>query len=363
MIPALIIFFLLFLLPFIVLPIGISPFESSKVIVAEIAIELLALVYFYTHPKQIFKILNTLFGKLIFVLLILTVIHLPFQITNNTFFGNAFRREGIFLLWHLIVFSVISGNIKLEHIPKWFYPVPLPGLLLGTLLVGLNLNGRSVGTLGEPNALAATAVFLFPFAFFAYQKNSFKILAFIFTITIILLSGSRSALLALLLEVLLLFLIQKVKFSFVKAFTVCIMLFSLSLYLPFLQGGGLYENRAEIWQTAFYAGSTSPLLGHGFGNATGALQTAAKSLDNNIKYQFVDSSHNFVLDWWIQGGLPGVIMILFMVSYSFRQFIINKRFLEITAFLGIITAMSFNPTSVTVLIAFLWLIGRGFAAS
>lgn len=363
MVPTLIIPFLLFFLPLVVLPIGISPFESSKVIVAEIVIELLALVYFYTNPKQVFRILNTLFGKLTVLLLLLPIIHLLFQITSNTFFGNAFRLQGIFLLWHLIIFSLISAHIKFENMQKHLYLISLVGLFLGVFIFGLNLNGRSVGTLGEPNALAATSIFLFPFAYFAYQKVALKVLVFILTLIIIFLSGSGSGLLAFSLEVALLFLVQKVKVSFIKAFIVCILLFSLSLFLPFVEGGGWYENRAEIWQTAFYAGSTSPLLGHGFGNITASLQAAARSLDNNIKYQFVDSSHNFILDWYIQGGLSSVALVLFMIIYAFRRLLIKKRLLETMAFLGVITAMSFNPASITVLIAFWWLIGQGFSTT
>lgn len=360
---AYIIFFLLFFLPLIVLPTGISPFESSKVIVAEIVIELLALIYFYTHRKQVFKVLSTYLGKLIVLFFILTLIQLPFQISNNTFFGNAFRLQGVFLLWHLIIFAVISANIKLDNIPKLLNLVPLPALLLGIFLFGLNPAGRSVGTLGEPNALAAVAVFLFPFAFFASQKVLLKILVIFLTIVIIFLSGSGSGWLALCLQVILLFLTQRFKLTLAKVLIACIFLLSFSLYLPFLEGGGWYENRAEVWQTAFYAGLQSPFLGHGFGNITDVLQDASKSLNNNIQYQFVDSSHNLILDLWVQGGLAAVSLILLIIIYVFYRFVSRKRIVEMTAFLGIIAVMLFNPASVAILIAFWWLIGWGFSTT
>lgn len=353
-----IISFLLFFLPLVVLPIGISPFETPKVILAEMVIELLLFLFFFGKYGAGAKELNPMLIRTLGVIFLLSLIYFPFQISQNIFFGNIFRLQGVFLLWHLVLFAALSSAVNLSR-TSHLYIFSLVGLLFGALIFGTDLNDRYFGTLGEPNALAAAAIFLFPFSYFAY-KLPLKAVAFVVTLLVLFLSGSRSAFLALSLQLLLLFFVQKLKLSTAKSLSICLLLFIFGLSLPFLEGGGWFENRSEIWQTAFYAGLQSPLIGQGFGNVADALHRTAQLLNNNVQFQFVDSSHNLVLDWWVQGGLIGTVLLVFVIFYSFYQFIKKRQLLELVIFLGILTTMSFNPVSVVTLIAFWWVIGQGF---
>ena len=57
----------------------------------------------------------------------------------------------------------------------------------------------------------------------------------------------------------------------------------------------------------------------------------------------------------------GFAAIAYLVLKSLFNLAEKNNLREIMAFLGIITAMSFNPTSIVTLAAFWWLIGQGFS--
>ena len=340
--------FLLFFLPLIVIPAGFSPFETPKVILAEAVIEILLFIKIFRSRKYDLK--KFIHPQLIFIgiLFILSLDTLFLFHSPGAFFGNVFRLQGQFLFWHLLLFSLMTKTIQLDQIPKFLYQLSLIFLFMGTLILG-SYKGRAFGTLGEPNALSATALFIFPFVWYHSQKL-IKTTSIAATLAVILLSGSRAGLVGLIIEFV---------FIFKKSVAIPAILIVLSLILPFIASTGWFENRAEIWQTAFFAGLKSPFIGHGFGNIQSVLRKEAVFLNNNVQYQIVDSSHNFLLDFWVQGGIVGVVSILMLVFLTLQHFIRYQKSLEITAFLGLLTAMMFNPVSVVNLIAFWWLIGQG----
>ncbi len=356
---AYLIWFLLFALYLIVIPFGISPFEAPKVIIAEAVIDLLVLSQLIRAKKTRFNHLLTsqtiLFGLIVLLSLDQILLFHP----TSSFFGNPFRLQGLFLLWHLLAFSFISKDIKLNRIPTPFYYLSFIFLFLSTTVLGVNQNFRAFATLGEPNALAASTLFIFPFIFFQDRKLT-KIAAALATLLIILLSGSRAGLVGFGIEIVFIMLIS-LKLSTLRSTIIAGVLILLSLFLPLIEGGGWFENRGQIWQTAIQAGLQSPILGHGYGNIQAPLHSTAIKLNNSVQYQVVDSAHNFILDWWIQGGIVGVISLLTLIFLSIQGFIRHKKTLQITALLGITTAMLFNPLSVVNLLAFWWLIGQGFS--
>lgn len=300
-----------------------------------------------------------LFGILGF----LGLIHLIFYQTDLTLFGNVYRLQGVFLLLNLLVFSYMSSKFSLEKISSWVYFISLFILGLSTLILEPNNLGRAVGTLGEPNSLAAATLFIWPFLFFSDKKY---FLAFsLFTAGVIIyLSDSRSGLIALSIQILYLLMIRYLKIPQIKAIIISLLLVTLSLSLPFLEGGKVYkfEDRAEIWKVALFAGFKNPLIGGGFGNTESLIRESAKSLKSDIQYQYVDSSHNFLLDFWVQGGLVGLGTILTLLYFVLKNLTKANRVRELTLILGVITMMLFNPVSIVTLIHFWWLIGQGFQA-
>lgn len=357
---AYLVWFLLFTLFLIVIPFGISPFEVPKVIIAEGIIDLLLLIKLIHAKKIHLKRLFTSQTILLSIILLLSLDQILLFHPVGSFFGNQFRLQGLFLLWHLLAFSFVSKDINLTHIPKPFYYLSFVFLFLATLILGVNQNGRAFGSLGEPNALAATTLFMLPFVYFQDKKIN-KIVAMLVAFSIILLSGSRAGLIGFGVELAFIGLTNFLKVSALKSTIIALILILFSLTLPFADNFSVFENRGQIWQTALQAGLQSPFLGQGIGNIQKPIHKAAVKLNNPVQYQVVDSAHNFLLDWWIQAGAVGVISLLTLLFLSIQRLIKHKKVLEITALLGIITAMLFNPVSVVNLLAFWWLIGQGFS--
>lgn len=355
--------FLLLGLPLVVLPFGVSYFEVPKVLLAEGLIDIL-LIWTIFRKDFSLRIYNKQLLALIFLVFIISLIHLVFLPTPTTLFGNPFRLQGIFLLWHLMIWSIISSKVSLKEIPDRLFGVSLLILLAGTLLLGNNESGRAIGTLGEPNFLAATAVFLWPLVWFKAGQLAVpaRIACLLSVGIIIFLTGSKSGLLALSLQLLLLALWRIKLLSVGKTVVVGLSLLALTLALPILEGGQTYEDRSEIWLTALAAGFEKPILGSGFGNIEQAIKQTSVTLRNNIQYQYIDSSHNLILDWWVQAGFLGLVILGLLLFDAFKGFVRQGRQLELVCLLGLLTTMLFNPVSVVNLIAFWWLIGRGFFA-
>lgn len=354
---------LIFLTPFIINPFFGYFFEPPKVIFAEILIELILFVTFFKKGfLKSFKADQLLLSVILFIL---TIIHLILIKNSQIFFGNEFRLQGIFLLWHLLVLSILSSKLNINKLPAILFPISLVFLLLTSLLVEPDINGRAIGTLGEANALASSAIFFYPFILkFRHQKKLRKIILnlgiFFITLVIILLSGSRSGMVAFLVQVI--FLILTRFLTIKKSVIITIFLIVLSLYLPFIEGGGWFENRSEIWRTALSAGSQH-ILGNGFGNIEQTLSIASENLRNNVRFQSVDSSHNFLLDFWVQGGAVGLSVMIVLILLSLEGLIKKFKIVEITTLLGLICVMLFNPVSVTTLVSFWFILGQGFEDS
>lgn len=352
--------FLLFFLPLVVVPFGLNMFEPPKVILAQVVIQILLFSQFF--QKDFIAYFKHQKAKLILPLslIFLSLLHLVLNPTLENFLGNQFRMQGVFLLWNLIILFLIAPRLSIENAPRALFPFCLTLLLATTIFLGGNENGRAVGTLGEPNALAATAVFFLPFLLFK-QKKLIKILGFIFVLIIVFLSGSRSGLIALTIQSSFLILNNWLKLSILKSFIIGIILLILSFSFPIIEGGGWFENRSQIWQTAFFAGLNSPIIGNGFGNIGSSIHQASVAINNLVQHQLVDSSHNIFLDFWVQGGITGVIVFIAIIFFSVKNLIKQSKILELACFLGLLSAMSFNPVSVVTLVAFWWILGRSFS--
>lgn len=353
---------LIFLTPFIINPFGEYFFEPPKVIFTQILIELLLLISLL-KGRSIFNSLNKYHLSLSVALVFLTIFHVLSNWNLQSFMGNEIRLQGVFLLWHLLVFSLISSRFNMKNLPNVLFPVGIFFLLLTTIVVEGDINNRAIGTLGEANALASTALLFWPFACLFNLKGDilnkiFKLIVPITALIIIALSKSASGYVGFLIQ--LTFLLSLRFISLKKGLALACVLIIFSLILPFYEGGGWYENRAEIWKTAFYSGTHS-ILGHGFGNIEQALSESSNKLENNIRFQSVDSAHNILLDFWVQGGIVGLGALVFLIYLSIRNLSSQVKIIQLTAFLGLFTALLFNPTSVANLIYFWWLIGQGFA--
>lgn len=375
---ALIIIFLLFVLQFFYFPIGTSFFEGAKVYFAEVLIFIMVLVQFFSkgnfslkqHDKRIVWCAAVLFG--------ITLYHLALHQTQTLLFGNIFRLQGTALLWMLLVFAFISSRVSIEDKIK---PLVIIGFLFAQLVCTIFFIGvgadRPVGTIGEPNALAASVLFLWPFIVFAWPKRVpmklAAIVGLLCAFIILFVSGSRSGFIALAVQLSFLIIFKLLYSHFhgndksriaLKYATVISLVILLASYVtPFMGPRTEYEDRGEIWSTAVHAGMSHPIAGVGFGNAEYEYHKTNIERGNKLQGYYVDSAHNIFLDWFVQAGILGLGVLLFLLYQAFRNFISKKEIRNSVLLLGLLTALSFNPASVVSLIALWWIVGQGMVTN
>ncbi|HUQ85716.1 MAG TPA: O-antigen ligase family protein [Candidatus Limnocylindrales bacterium] len=345
---------------------GPGSFEGSKVIVAELIISILLVFNVISSDSIKHKNINRIWLLGLAVLFILSIIHLFFNQTQTVLFGNQFRLQGTLLLWFLMTLAFLTSKISIENrIKPWVvFAVLVIQFILSILFIGVGAD-RPIGTLGEPNALAATVLFLWPFLFFPKPNNrKYWIIGFIGVIIIciiLLITGSRSGIIAFGIQLLFLYLVRAFYGRSFFPTIISILLIVCSLAIPFYIQGNLYENRSEIWQSSLSAASKSPLIGVGFGNVEYALHEANVRIGNHLPGYYVDSAHNIFLDFLVQGGIIGFLILIYLILNTFRGFIFHNNTRNIVLLLGLTASLSFNPASVVSLIQFWWLIGQGSA--
>lgn len=359
--------FLLFLLQFVFIPIGASFFEGSKVYVFELIVFLLVLLQLFSKNGFSFKDYKKSVLISIGMIGLVSLLHLFLHSTPTSFFGNQFRLQGTMLVWLLLAFLLLSSSIKFEEkIKKIFiFGIIVIQFVCTILFIGVGAD-RPVGTLGEPNALAATMIFIWPFLFFPRPKNKkewiIAILGMLLVASIIFLTGSRSGMIALGVQGAFLFSIYGFYGRILLPALIAIFLLFASYLTPFLSHDE-YENRAEIWVSALHAGLTAPGIGVGFGNAEYALHESNSKLHNHLPGYYVDSSHNIFLDWFVQSGIVGLSCLVLLLWQTFRTFIEKEQTRNLVLLLGLLTALSFNPASIVGLVGLWWLIGQGVSQS
>lgn len=354
--PALVVNMLLFGLPLLVFPFGLSFFESPKVIVAQALALLLIMFQLYKagYAQSFQRIPLYLYALLIF----LSAAGFIYNPDLYALFGNPFRQQGAMLLWILIFFSYISSSIKLNQAQHKIAVATLATILVLAIVFGPEENSRYFSTLGEPNSMAASALFLWPLTLM-WPGKKLKFVALSLALLLVLLSGSRSALLGLSLQLILL--IPNIQSFFKQKLILAVFLLASSMVLPFVEGEGWFENRAEIWKTAIRAGSESFLLGNGFGNLGHALKNESIKLNNNIQYQFIDSSHNILLDFWIQAGFAGLASLIAILALAYYYLVRKREFALAVSLTGLLASFMFNPLSIVCVFYLWWLLGQAFS--
>ncbi len=356
---SLLLFTLLFLTPYVIFPLGITPFEIPKVLVSEILLLVSIALFSLSLPKEkvrdLFssqtKLTRLALGGILFIILC-SFLFFP---SPSVLLGTAFRLQGVFLLVLFLGLFFLAQKNKLPSFSSNVLLILLLVQFIASLFISGRIDERSIGTLGEPNALSAFVIFLWPWIISIKEKNLWKKVGVVLlSLIIILLTGSRSGLLAFVLQGI--FLLCMSKLSISKAIIITLCLLVVSHTFPFFETKSIYENRAEIWKVALTSGIDSPLIGQGIGNIQQVIETNARSVIE-MKYINLDSSHHFLLDWFVQGGVIGVISILALLYQAIKQFIEKKQTAYFLMLLGIITCMCFNPVSVVTLTAFWYLLG------
>lgn len=360
------IYFLLLGLIFVIMPFGDNQFELPKVLAAIVSLTLLFLL---TLPRLFAKPWKINLRIICFIVLIaIALFHLFFPTyPDNLLLGNTWRPHGTILYLNLFLLFFIAPKLPFNKatVAK-FSLCSLPVLLVSTLLIGSKNSWRFIGPLGESTALGSVVLFLFPFT--ALLQRKYQISSLILSFVLILLSGSRMALVGLLAEIILLYLPHHKKL-FKTGLVGLGTLLIFSLITPFLprqlpaEYFLRFENRNEIWAVSYSAAFKSPLLGNGFGSVQDVIREQAWKDNNFIRFQSVDHAHNLFLNWWLMSGAVGTLILLVIIITSLKNLIASRSQILLSILIGLLIIQSFNPVSVVSLVHFWWLLGITFSSS
>lgn len=344
--------FLLFFLPLVFLPTATVSAEIPKVFLFESATGVLLSLTFLKRKFIPTKLGPSTFPYLVLISLALTQL----IIGRGVLFGDTHRLQGLLLTLSLLVFSLLSSKTSIVLDKPLLISIPLVLLSLSAFYFVNPENGRAIGTLGEPNALAACLNFFWPFLILS-PKLSRRVKVSLFTLTAVTIiqTGSRSGVVSLLLEIIFLGLIR-IGVPHLRTLVISFVIMFSSYTLPLFDQRSVFENRVDIWKSAILAGAQASIIGNGFGNIITPIRQAATTFSSPIRFQTIDSAHNLWLDWWIQGGLLGLASFVWLIAASVRHQFQEKNILTLALTLGLLTSLSFNPGSVVNLIHLWWII-------
>ncbi len=347
----------------VVLPFGTSWYEIPKVVLAWLAIGGLLSANFWSRQRV--KIpWPPLVRAILVSIWLLSALSLVLFPSATAFFGNPFRLQGVLTFWALLGVTLLDSKVPRRFLNRLSI-LALVGTLIMAIFGQTDLSGRAVGTVGEPNSLGGYALFLWPLSLTGWvptaRKKIWSFFLLVVTVLIVFLSGSRSALIGGLVQGIIFGLEPKLGLRRATLFGLLFLL--LSLTLPFFQLPQAFDFRPAVWRTAWQAGLERPILGWGFGNVEIGLRSAARNIGTSLRYQYVDSSHNLFLDWWVQGGLVGLTFFSSILFLAIRGLIRHKEKIFLLSLLGILTVGLFNPLSISLLLPLWWLIGRGLSST
>ncbi|GEM_PF-2017643 len=375
----------IFSLPFIFWP-QTHLYEAPKFYFLIIPSQVLALILAFSKSKFHLDKLVLLVFVFLGILFLANVLGVD---PKTSFFGSASRYQGFLTMWSAVILFLSARHFATEEKNVFFIVKTLIVAQICLSLLGLiqffllktiggevvNYQGRVAATFGNPNFFGGVEACLLPFLlfspkyflftpkYFARKEVIFRFLKkwpikwslvglIIFSI---LLSGSRSAILATLvvggvyLISTLPQLSRKKSVGLVFFGIICLI---FAAY--FVHGSGLTErrvsccdNRTIVWQQATRAVRDRPILGWGQENF---------QLVEVEKQILADNTHNIFLEMLVSAGWAGLILFLLIILTA-----LGKASLPIKlSLVALLITAQFNPISVYQIVLLWVLVGLAY---
>lgn len=329
--------FCFLLLPFISFGQLSDIFEYPKIIVFIVVINTIMATKLWqiVHDRKKYLKLN-LIDKLLLILIGWLIICWGvngFQLSG--WWGQYYRYQGLVTLGSLIgLYFLISRFVKIKII-NWF--IVISGVIISVYITVWGLLSqvfhqplytfyeRTAATFGNPNFAAGFLALSYPFLlYFPKIKTSWKLIITPIFLIALWFTQSRSGLLAFL-SVLILFLVRKYKYKVIMVTPIVILL--LFLMVKFIPRYSYFNNQFVIWGKAVSAISKKPLFGWGIENFETAFQkTLIPNKDFDLYNLKVDKTHNEILEYGISGGIPAMVIYVFLLITCLKKLLEKKYF-------------------------------------
>jgi O-antigen ligase len=265
------------------------------------------------NPSQIKEVI---FHKSFLFLLILNFINLVYLVI----FDDILNRESVqFLMARFVQFSLISFAVyyNFDYFKDRF-PKLLINIILLVVIISLVSNpyvfaGRYQGITWNPNEFSTLLIFAFSFLLFRTSEKTYKeFFLLILLFGLILLTGSRAALIAIVIAFVYKFGLSTRNFIYAIMSIFLYLLISstnLNTSINRVTNQGAFEDRAEQWEFALYNLQEKPFTGHGLSEYSGLPESSL--ISDNQKGKIM-SAHNGYLSILLQYGLLFGLLVIFV---------------------------------------------------
>jgi O-antigen ligase len=198
--------------------------------------------------------------------------------------------------------------------------------------------GKPLGTIGEANAVAGFLAIGFPFV---YENLSF--VYFAIPIISILITESRSGLLALVPSLIPFVKGLKSRFKNVLIFLTIGLSVMFLVFVSMEKGSSPFENRPLIWRLGFQQIMSRPILGFGAESGEVVYNKAFYKYGLPLSNLIIDRAHNLFLDVAMWSGAVGLILFSMFLFERFKSIKDSGRKF---AFLSFLIYSMFQPLSI-----------------
>lgn len=354
-----------------------SKYEIPKVVFFlswSLLITVWIFINIFKNRKYEIKKTDSFFLFWLLVLFVSSIVGIHPEIS---FFGGSYRHQGVVFFLALWMISKYFSKISEKSKTFLIKAIVLSGFVQFVLLIyqkisntGL-LNGRPVGSLGNPNAVAGYLILLLPFVFILTDKEkTLKIITKFLTAVIFLgiaLTESRVGLFCFVVIFLLyinnkiknkngsvnnVFLPIGVKLKLYTFKTVVILLTAVVvIFFVFMKAEtrnfSIFENRSTFTQMAIKNVVKRPVLGYGAESSEQLFNQSFREAEMPLEGMVVERSHNLILDLLMWSGFVGLIAFALWIYQVIKVKLYEKQYYSVFGIIGIFIFAFFQPLGVT----------------
>lgn len=327
----------LFALPLIFWPWANIPYEIPKVWFFNRWVEILAVLVLAENlkkenePNKKFIILIVSFAA---AALLSSVLGTDF---GKSFWGNYYRDDGLFTLFHLAGFSILVAVLwKKRLVETSAFALGASAVLVSILSILAFLRTSVFGsdgpwggvgaTFGQPKFLSGYLLAVMPFAAFLACKKSYWTAGLALQIIAVFLTKSLGGIFGTAIFFLLVgYLLKKFSIKPVVALILVVFLGSLAFYF-LLHSRAVarnelgYQSRSEILTRGFEGFLKKPLLGYGWANFDYVFEAGG---GNYNKKAYMDKAHSHILEILSTTGLIGLLIYLSILGFTLKKLLPN----------------------------------------
>lgn len=347
----------IFILPYLILPNYFSPYEPIKVYFIIIWSVILAML---SKDRSGHNLSRPLIMGVLSLITLVWVSSIINGNLNSAIYGNIYRADGLIALCAMLLISLgFAQNWNSTHAKYLTLIARVNAIVIPILAFSFS---QLAWLFGNPVIMTGYLVMLTPYILFTNNNSRWdlfwKIICLLFVTSTIIYVQAWGALLALLVVIAL----KKIRtnWKFIFAVFLAILIVGGAYYLENHNRGFTSESRQRILVKGIIAVWQRPIIGWGWSN----FARAFTEIDYPEYYKidaYVDRPHSSILDYGVAGGIPTLLMFLYVIFLSGKQ-LLNSSHDDKSLWLAVlILYLIHSQTNVTSITEdlFLWLtIGR-----